>query len=317
MWRRWIALTSRTEDGLTLALLRIALGLCVLGTVGTVVAHGLVPMLWLGPADGGYRGYGDRAFLVNWLGGPTPALIWGLVAATLAAGAGMVVGLGGRLTAFVAVQGWLALSWVNGHAGGGYDDLLSNALWLAFLADSTRTLSLDCRLRTGRWTSDQPVSAWPRYFFVFQLVVVYASTGSQKLSAHWLPGGDWSALYYILQDPAWQRGDMTWLARVYPLTQAATALTWLWEITSPLLLVSLAWKRWDYRPLFAFIGVGVHVGIELAMNVGPFSYVSLAYYLALWSPDEWRRAFARIKRVVAAKAPSARGAAPAAEQPER
>jgi hypothetical protein len=306
MWRRWVELTRRQEDGLSFALFRVLIGLCLIATVGTVIVHGLVPIIWIDRDYGGYRTLGDRSWLITLLGGPRPEAVWGVIAVALLSGLALTVGLGGRFTALVASQSWLALSVLNGHCGGSYDELLSNALWLLVLGPCAHTLSLDARIRTGRWLRTEPIGSWARYLVVFQLVVVYCSTGSQKLSAYWTPVGGFSALYYILQQPSWQRTDMSFLAHVYPLTQLATAATWLWELTSPLLLVSMWLRadperggrvrrflaRFDYRIPFCVVGLAMHMGIEVVMNVGPFSFIALSYYVAIWRPGEiaaaWR-----------------------------
>ena len=300
MWRRIVELTSAQEDGLSFALFRVLIGACLIATVMTVIVHGLVPIIWIDRDWGGYRTLGDRSWLITLLGGPRPEAVWGVIAVALSAGLALMVGIGGRFTAFVASQSWMALSVLNGHCGGSYDELLTNALWLLVLGPNSRTLSLDARIATGRWLRADPIGKWARYLVVFQLVVVYCSTGSQKLSAYWTPVGGYSALYYILQQPSWQLRDMSFLAYVYPLTQLATAMTWLWEISSPLLLVSMWLRadperggrvrrflaRLDYRIPFCIIGLGMHIGIELSMNVGPFSFIALSYYVALWRPDE-------------------------------
>ena len=303
LWSRWVALLSEREAGTSLALFRIACGACVLWSIGSVVVYGMVPVIWLGPADGGYAPVGSGPRLFQWLGGVTPTTVWSVVTVTLLAGALLLIGCGGRLTALVALQGYKALTGINSNTVGAYDWLLTNALWLVVLARSTATLSLDCRLRTGRWRGDKPVSAWPRYLAIYQIVLVYWSTGMHKLSHYWTPAGGFSALYYILQEPTWQRWDMTWLAHVYPLTQVATATTWAWELTSPLLLLVLWYRRRRDRPgrlralcnrlplrgLWVAVGLAVHLGILVLMDVGPFSLVSLAYYPCLFHPDEWRR----------------------------
>lgn len=303
LWRRWVALLSRTERGESLALFRVAVALCGLYTVGTVVWNGMVPVLWLGRAHGGYLELGKTWWLVDLLGGAKPPVVWGLVAASLLACVTLLLGVLSRVSALVALQGIMALTWINGAAGGSYDDLTTNALWLLVLADSSATLSLPVRLRSGRWTREVLVPAWPRYLVIFQIVVVYFSTAIQKISAYWTPGGDFSALYYILQQPTWQRFDMRWVAPFFPLTQVMTAATWFWELGAPLLLLAFlyrdtrarpgrlrAWmNRVDFRALFAGFGVLLHVGIAALMEVGPFSWITLAYYVSLWSPDEWRR----------------------------
>ena len=215
----------------------------------------------------------------------------------------LLVGLLPRLNALVCLQITMALSGINSHTSGSDDLLLSNALWLLVLSDSAATLSLTCRIRTGTWRSARQVSAWPRYLFIGQLVVLYWMTGLQKVSAHWVPGGDLGALYYILQQPAWIRADLPGLAHVYALTQLATLTTWSFEIGAPLLLLAMWFRdtrarsgrlravmnRLDYRSLFAVVGIGLHAGIQLLMDIGPFGLITLAIYPALWSPDEWRR----------------------------
>lgn len=314
-WARWVALLSRKEHGRALAVVRMAFGLCVLYTVGSVVFNGLVPVLWLDARWGGYLHIEHSWWLVDALGGARPEVVWGLIAVTLLAGATLTLGFWTRLSAFVSLQGVLALTWINAQAGGSYDDLLTNALWLLVLADSGRTLSLDCRIRTGALRSDDPVSAWPRYLFIFQIVVVYFSTALQKISAYWTPGGDFSALYYILQQPTWQRWDMRDAAYIFPVTQVATASTWFWEMSSPLLLLAFRYRdtrlapgrlralfnRIDFRFCYILFGVGLHLGIFALMEVGPFSWITLSYYLAMVHPEEWgalarRRARARASR---------------------
>ncbi len=304
LWGRWVALLSEREAGTSLALFRAACGACVLYSVGSVVLHGMVPVIWLDPADGGYGPVGPGPRLFQLLGGVDPTTVWGVVVATLLVGLLLLIGAGGRLTALLALQGYMALTGINSNTVGAYDWLLTNALWLVVLARSTATLSLDCRLRTGRWSSSEPVSAWPRYLAVYQIVLVYWSTGMHKLSRAWTPADGFSALYYILQEPTWQRWDMTWLAHVYPLTQVATATTWIWELTAPLLLLVLWYRRTRQRPgrlralcnrlplrgAWVAVGVAMHLGILIFMDVGPFSLVALSYYFCLFHPDEWRRA---------------------------
>lgn len=312
-WRAWVDLLDRREPGTALALLRIGVGLCVLLTVGTVVSDGLVDVLWVSREyGGGYRTMTGN-WLVQWLGGPTPALMWRLTVASLAGGTFLVLGLGGRVVAFLTLQTTLALLDVNSQAGGSDDLLLTNALWLVVLSESTATLSLDCRLSTGRWTSDRPVPAWPRYLVIYQLFVMYWTTGLQKLSAYWTPGGGFSALYYILQQPTWSRWDMSWVAWIYPLTQVATAITWLWEVGAPLLLLAFYYRytadrpgrlrafsnRIDLRSWYAAVGVCFHLLVTIPMNIGPFSLISLSLYPCLYTPAEirgaWRRVAARLR----------------------
>ena len=277
-WRRWVDLTSTRETGEVLALFRILTGLALLWNIGGSVK--IVSSIWLDREHGGYRRLIDA---------PSPEVVWTLVIVSLLAGALLVIGLGGRITALIAAQSLLALSMINTQAKGSYDALLGNALWLLVLADSTATWSVDARLR-GSWRSHREVSAFPRYLAVVQLVVLYFFNGVQKVSAHWTFAGDWSALYYILQQPTWQRFDMTWAAHVYPLTQIGTFVTHAFELGSPLWLAGSYLLRerspLDLRIPFVVVGILLHLGIFVLMEVGPFSLIVLAYYPCLFSPRD-------------------------------
>lgn len=302
-WRAWVALFDRREAATTLACFRIAIGLVALYSLLDVGLAGLLDVLWVDRRWGGYAELGTGNWLFRLLGGPTPDAVRVLYATALGSAVLVTLGLAGRLSALVAGQTYLALVFVNGNATGGYDALITNAFWLLVLGDATRTLSLDCRLRTGSFRSDVPIPAWPRYLAVFQLVVMYTCTGLHKLSSAWLPMGGYSALYDVFQEPTWRRFDMRWTAHVYPLTQLATATTWFFEVGAPVLLVwfyyrytrerpgrARAWfARRDLRVPFVAIGLALHVGILITLNVGPFSWAAMSYYLCLFRPDELTR----------------------------
>ena len=286
--KKWVELTSRKETGEILALFRILTGLGMLWNVGSAVWSGIVPVIWFDRAHGGYRHLDRHAQWLIELIGLTPASVWGLIIAALLFAVMLVIGLGGRWTALLAMQAMFALSMINSHTKGSYDALSCNALWLLFLGEPTATWSLDARMR-GSWSSDRQISAFPRYLAVLQLVVVYFFNAVQKISAHWTFAGGFSALYYILQQPTWQRFDMTWTAYVFPLTQIGTAVTWMFELSSPLLLVWYFVRkrvRFDLRIPFVVVGCMLHLGILLLMEVGPFSLIVLAFYPCLFAPRE-------------------------------
>ncbi len=300
LWSRWVSLLDRREGGEPLALVRALTGAVILIILWR--DWGIVEPLWLHVDHGGYRVLDSPGWLIAQLGGCTPEVIYGLMTTCAVSAALLTVGFLPRLAALACLQLLLALTRINGHASGSDDLLITNALWLLVLADSAATLSLWCRLKTGAWRSTRQVMAWPRYLFIGQLVLLYGATGLQKVSAHWVPGGDLGALYYILQQPAWMRRELPWLADVYSLTQLATLGTWLFEVGSPLLLLAY-WcratrqrsgrlrsllNRLNFRTAFALAGVSLHAGIHVLMDIGPFSLITLAMYPALWHPDEWR-----------------------------
>jgi hypothetical protein len=305
VWGRWRGLLERREAGTSLALFRIGCGLVVFTAILGPLLRGVLGDVWLDQADGGYRRLDTPSWLFQLVGGVRPATLWPAVALLLASSLALVLGLGGRVTAFVVLQLYLAVSHINWHTGGCDDKLIANALWLLVLAQATATLSLDCRFRTGRWTSARLIPAWPRYLAIYQLVLVYFTTALQKVSIHWSPAGGFSALYYILQEPSWQRWDMSWLAWAYPLTQIATAATWLWELSAPLLLLALwyrgtrerpgrlrAFFNWlNFRRLFVAVGVLMHLGVFVLIGLGPFTWITLSFYFCFFRPEEWQHFF--------------------------
>jgi hypothetical protein len=297
-----VALTSRRETGEALALFRICVGVGILLTVGWAVLADLVGAIWLGIEHGGYRELTSHPHWVRWLGGLTPGLVWTLVVISLAGGACLVTGFGGRLSAAVTWQALWTLLRINTLAGGDYELLLSNSLWLLVLGDGCATWSLDCKLRTGRWSSDRTVGAWARYLVITQCVIMYTTTGLQKSGGQWTPAGDFSALYFVLRDITWNRVDLPWLGSIYGLTQLATASSWLFEISwalLPLVLYARAtgrtggvyrWlNRYDLRWCFVLGGLLLHAGITLALEVATFGWVSISFYPCLFAPAELRR----------------------------
>lgn len=304
-WSRFVAWIGAEEDGTSLALFRIGVGLSILYTVGIMVGRGLVDVLWIDADYGGLNSF-RNPWLIDLMGDASPGLVWTFVGLSLLSGIGMTIGFGGRAMALVAFLSTTNLLDLNNQAGGSYDELLSNALWLCLLGGGFRTLSVDARLRTGQWWPEVRVVAIVRWLAAWQLVLMYGSTGLQKVSAYWVPGGEASALYYILQQPSWHRFDMSFMAWVFPLTQLSTIVIWFWEVFAPLWIVALAWdrrgpdgtkpttglrglsNRLGVRWVYFVVGVGMHLIIHATMDVGPFSIVSLAFYAVMVHPEEWR-----------------------------
>lgn len=286
----------------------------------TMIFADAVTPIWVSRDFGGIKPLVTHHWLIQALGGATPTATWGLVGTTLVAAVALGVGLGTRVAALVAGQCCVALFSLHPAAGGGHDRLITNALWLLVLAPSGATLSLDCRIRTGAWRSALPIAAWTRYAAVFQLCVTYGITGIQKLGSSWFPWGDYSAVYYALQTPSWARFNVDTMAvlaaRFYPLTQLGTAVSWVWEVSFPVVLLALwfrstrdrggrlrsAFNRLDVRWLYALVGLVMHSVLFVTMELGPFSLITTSFYVCLWHPDEWAR------RVPMLKAPGARTA---------
>ncbi|MDP2342563.1 MAG: HTTM domain-containing protein [Deltaproteobacteria bacterium] len=291
--RRLLALTSTTESPVPLALFRIGVGVSILWLVVpmllTTVGRDVVGFSFIDQAAGGYRNL-KGSWGADLLGGATPEVIFGLLWVSALCGLLLVLGLFGRVPVLVAaITTHIALQ-QNMDVSGAGDALLGNALVLLMLGDITATLSLDCWFRQrGRplraaLIDDTPIAAWPRQLAVVQLCIVYTSTGLQKLvSMAWTPFDGFSALYQILQSPHWARFPdlMTDTGGALAIPFALmTGVTIVWEVT---FIVVLFKRKW--RPIYAFVGVGVHIGILIFMEVGVFSIISVAFYPVLFSPQ--------------------------------
>jgi len=307
LWSRFVGAACATERGTSLALFRVFVGGVLLADAIHVLYVGALDPLFRPVADGGFAPARHASALFDLFGGASIDVVTGMMWACVLLAALLAAGVAGRIPAFALLQIRLALLTLPIDITGGYDRLLNNALWLLVLANSTATLSVWCRLRTKRWTSDREVFAFPRHFAILQLVVLYTFTGLIKGGAGWDAPHD--AVYRLLHITAYSRWDLTWTASLYPVLQVATVVTHYWEITFGLVgaayVAQQGWLgdrarafalRFDLRWVYATFGVAFHVGLFVLVDVGPFSLATLGYYAAFLSPAEWERLGALIRR---------------------
>lgn len=295
-WARWVAAVHVEEPVLGLALFRIAIGLTVAWTLTRIVALGSMEALWFPQDEGGILPLtGDWRWRL--VGGASARATVGVTALAFGGALLVAAGVGTRLAAFLCGQALIALFSLVPETGGGHDRLLTNALWLLVFAPSDHSLSLECRWRTGRWVDAAPRADVVRWLAILQICVVYGVTGWQKMGPEWWPWGGYAAVYRSVLIPDWSRFDLApVLGHAYPLTQLGTAVTMAWECTFP--LVGLwywgrhrrpGWQRWDLRVPYFVVGLVMHGTLEVLMNLGPFAWSTLAFYLCFFDAEDWRR----------------------------
>lgn len=299
-WNRTVHFFSHTEVGTAQALVRICAGLLVIALFLQPLIEGVVPPIWLNVRDGGIFPITKWPYLIRWLGGYSSTTVLGLIALGLLSGTAIAIGFWHRLFAFLALQVVIAITALNPYTPNGGDNLLTNILWLLIFSDASKTLSIQARWRHQSWVIKDKISAWPRYLMIIQLCILYCSAGFQKLSTHWIPFGDGQALWYILNMPAYARTNFEFLAWVSPLLQLSSYVSWLFENLGPwLLLLTLRAENHPYpehlgrisrfllkvrgRLIFILVGLSLHLGIFLTMNVGLFSWMALMYYPSIFS----------------------------------
>ena len=302
-WHRLVDWLLSEEPATSLALFRIAIGLIMLWDLGSMYLSDAMTLLWLPPSHGGLRQPGAEGLLARVIE-PTGAAVWGVYGAAMLGAISLTIGALPRLGAAVLLLSFPWLVSLFAATGGGHDRLLTNAMFLLIFARSGATLSLQCWLQHRRWRAGTLVSGWPRRVLVWQLIIMYTATGMQKIGITWWPMGDFLAVHHALLLPQWARQDWSWIAWLSPLTQLGTAVTVVWESTWGVVLWWL-WlrdtadrggrlrrlaERVNLRRVYVLIGIVFHSTLWVMMNLGPFSAVTLAYYLCLYRGQEWRRA---------------------------
>jgi hypothetical protein len=167
------------------------------------------------------------------------------------------------------------------------DSVLKVGVFWLLLSPCGRTLSLDALL-WRRATGPTTVPAWPVRLIQLQLCFLYLSTGLSKLFRVSEPFvGTWwdgTSLHYVLNDVTMSRWSYTQLPLPLWLTAPATWVSVWWEVLFPLLVLSR-----HTRAFALWFGVLFHLGIWLTIEVGWFSFYTVALY-GVWVPDSfWRR----------------------------
>ena len=266
---------SRDIPPYSYGVLRIALGL-----LGLLALIGLTPVDMYWPLDGITPLSGSDSGLRSWLytNGWGTAAGWAFFVALTVAFTAMMVGVRSNLAvlcAFIGLVGqvhWNRLPLSSAH------QVMVVLTFCLLWTDSGAVLSWDARRK--RRSGPHPLMmqpAWPLQLMRFQIALIYGSSGLHKLSFPiWRDG---SAVHWAINLNEFHR--LPW---VIPETAALAVafLTWstlAFELAFPLLVV---FKR--TRPLVLIAGVGLHLGLWATMELGPFSQVMVASYIAFLEP---------------------------------
>jgi len=308
--RAWVALWDRREPATAQALVRIALGVVVLGDLVQIAWLGLVDAVWAPPPVGMGHGATQALWSVRWLGASahTAELLYAAAFVSIAL---FTVGAATRVAAVVFVLCYAQLGFYCPDADRGIDTAVRTVMLVMVFGHGHARWSVDAwvRRRLGRPYPER-VPAWPRYLLFLQLLWIYFSGGHNKTGREWGFGGGFTALANVLSDPHFARFGDGWVSVVHPLTRVATAATMAFELGAPLMILLTWWHATRDRPgrvrawsnrlrlrwIWIAIGASFHLGIAMFMRLGIFPWGMLALYPVLFHPEELMRAEAWLRR---------------------
>ena len=277
IWNAWERFWFSPRQTSTLALVRIAFGLVVLAWTLTV-AHDAGAFFGddgIVPGALGTRG-ASWTLLDVWSGDAAVTLLLIVLAC---AGVCLIVGQSTRLSALVVFLAIASLERRDPFAFNSGDGLLRIIAFYLMLAPSGASLSIDRwrRARAALW--DFPARApWALRLMQVQLSVVYLSGLWAKLSGPtW---NDGTAVSYAVRLEDLARFDMP---HAIATSELAVSLLTYGTLAIEAAIGILVWNR-RLRPWVLGLGAAFHIGIDLTIRVGFFSYAILVLYLAFLSP---------------------------------
>lgn len=271
LWSRWVAWCGRQEDVRPLALVRVLVPLTILLDQLNVARLGLLSWFYV-PFDAGGLSDTQDAYYVLGALGPDDAVglwAWGAMMACLVA---VMAGVAVRPALLIGVLLYAQLGHLHPGGDRGIDRILRTVLLVILVSGSAGV---------SPWRRGAPIlgNAWAMSFLRFLLVDIYLSAGIGKVGQQprWLSFEGLPVLYRVMCDPMAAHLDArAWFDWPLPFQIGGMGAVLL-ELSSPLILTRFA-------PWWALVGVSMHIGIFLTMDLGMFSWGMLAIYPVLFSP---------------------------------
>ena len=209
----------------------------------------------------------------------------------------LAIGLWSRFSAWAVFLLTLGLQRYNPLAFNGGDLILRGVLQLGVaLGPSGACLSVDNRRRGGSLQAFPLIESWPIRFLQLHISVGYLLTFYLKTRGDtWFDG---TALWYALNLDDLARFDVPDVLVTPPL---GTIFTLMAVLTEGFVGLGVWWRR--TRPLALLAGIALHAGIALVMEIGFFSIVMVASYVAFMPGSAFARLLNFRRGGVATKAP--------------
>ena len=187
----------------------------------------------------------------------------------------MLLGYRSNLSVLASYLGLLLESQWNRLPLSSSHPAMTTMVFCLIWAETGRVWSLDARRNPQRESED--VAAWPLYLIRCQMAVIYFTSGLFKvLSPAWRDG---SAIHWVLNLNSFHRFPWVPGPAVEPLLSLLTWGTLLFELAFPVLVM---WR--PTRTITVLAGIGLHLGMGVTLELGLFSWVMLAGYIAFLDP---------------------------------
>lgn len=155
------------------------------------------------------------------------------------------------------------------------DTLMRVMSFYFMISPCGKRLSIDSLLKK----QNAMISIWAIRLMQFQLAAVYFFAGLAKYGTElWMDG---TAVNFILRNSLFNRFSMEWIT-MFPYM--ITALTWIslsFELAFPLLI----WFN-KTRKILLLIGIFIHTGIFIFIDVGWFSLITIGCYIVFLKTEE-------------------------------
>jgi hypothetical protein len=213
---------------------------------------------------------------------------WQIALFVVAGGAAAMLVLGYK-TRLATVVSWALLCSVqhrNPSLLNAGDALLRALLFWAMFLPLGRCWSLDARRRDARRRGDhrrETVLSVATASLLLQVALMYWFTTAFKWNEDWLDG---LGLYYALSYDAYARPLAGWLLGYPELLRWLSLATLALESAGPVLAFS-PFATGRIRVVVCLAFVLFHLGIELTLTVGMFSYVSMVAWSAYLPSGFW------------------------------
>ncbi|MEX0586221.1 MAG: HTTM domain-containing protein [Pirellulales bacterium] len=211
----------------------------------------------------------------------------------------------GCRTRVMTIGSWIMLASIHARAPlivNGGDVLLRQLLFWSMFLPLGRRWSFDAWLASMSGSADdnggrKRIVSFATAAILLQVCLVYWLSGIFKLGGPWL-SDNWlegEALARVFSNDSYARPLGASLL-AYPAALSIIAVaTLIWEFVGPALMF-VPWRTGAVRVLAVIGFFLLHLGIELTLTVGLFSYVSMAAWLPFLPPAVWEFIDKRIAR---------------------